>query len=166
MANTTAYPLKIRNVGFMRYWTPAQIPNFLMASPILLASVYGGFRFIDTQYRLLFPSTFQRSISKARLGDNSRSSLGDIDRTLWRNPDVIPFFLIHIITTTILLFASHTQIALRVSIGNPVLFWVVAALLAEGEKTRLGRWARYGIVWTCVWGALSLVLWAGFYPPA
>ena len=155
-----------RNVGFLRYWTPAQIPNFLMASPILVASAYGGYRFVSTQYRLAYSSPAHRPDSRVRLGNNSRSKVGDIDLTLWRNTDAIPFFLIHIITTYVLIFSSHTQIALRVSIGNPVLFWIVGALLAEGDKTRPGRWARYGVVWSCVWGAVSLVLWAGFYPPA
>ena len=164
--NAADISVTCRDVGFLRYWTPAQIPNFLMASPILVASVYGGYRFASTQYRLASSSPIRRSDSRIRPGNNSKSSLGDIDLTLWKNPDAIPFFLIHIITTYVLIFASHTQIALRLSIGNPVLFWIVGALLVEGDKTRPGRWARYGVVWSCAWGAVSLVLWAGFYPPA
>lgn len=98
--------------------------------------------------------------------------MGDLDRTLWQNPGAMPFFAIHIVTTFILVFASHTQIALRVSMGNPALFWVLGAIIGSGGKRGSGRrsratkWARHGVVWSCIWGSISLVLWSGFYPPA
>ena len=84
----------------------------------------------------------------------------------------MPFFAIHIVTTFILIFAAHTQIALRVSMANPALFWIVGALFSSGDRGTgrsvglAAKWTRRGIVWSCTWGAISLALWAGFYPPA
>jgi phosphatidylinositol glycan class V len=172
-----------RDVGFLRYWTPSQLPNFVLVAPILVASIYGIYQYWQLVFRRFTHSTTvssSRQSRPARLRSKSRSSTDlDLDlelrRTLWENPEAAPFFLIHTITTLILVFASHTQIALRVSMGNPVLFWIVGALVSNsnssrkyrrGGGSRTAKWARRGIVWSCTWGAVSLVLWAGFYPPA
>jgi phosphatidylinositol glycan class V len=155
-----------RDVGFLRYWTPEQIPNFFLVVPILTASLYGTYLFVKAQYHQLWARNPSNSGSQLRRRTVPPSSLGDLNKALWQNADVAPFFLVQAITTYVLLFASHTQIALRVSIGNPVLFWIVGALIGSGGSTSEGRWAKHGVVWGCVWGAISLALWAGFYPPA
>jgi phosphatidylinositol glycan class V len=183
-----------RDVGFMRYWTPSQLPNFVLVAPILVASIYGIYRYWQLVFRRSADSTTTTTTTNssqsrpASSRSRSRSSTDldlDLDlelrQTIWENPDAAPFFLVHTITTLILLFASHTQIALRVSMGNPVLFWIVGAFVSNSSsssssssrvKYRRGgegcaaKWARRGIVWSCTWGAVSLVLWAGFYPPA
>jgi phosphatidylinositol glycan class V len=56
----------------------------------------------------------------------------------------------------LLLFASHVQIALRLAVTDPTLWWTLAA------SKRLSAWTYFCVVY----GAVSLVLWAGFYPPA
>lgn len=164
-----------------------------MAAPILVASIYGIYQYFYYYWQLVFrrfthstTTTTSRQPRQARSRSRSKSSTDlDLDlelrRTLWENPDAAPFFLIHTITTLILLFASHTQIALRVSMGNPILFWIVGAFVSNPNSSRkyrggagsgsrgrgrTAKWARRGIVWSCTWGAVSLVLWAGFYPPA
>ncbi|KAH8083507.1 GPI mannosyltransferase 2 [Filobasidium floriforme] len=188
------------DVGFLRYWTPAQLPNFVLVVPILVASIYGIYRYWQLVFRRFTRSKTTTTVSSSSqsrpASSRSRSrSKSDIDldldldlqlrQTLWENPQTAPFFLIHTLTTLILVFASHTQIALRVSMGNPVLFWIVGAFVSSsssnssrkyrrggggggggGGRGRTARWARRGIVWSCTWGAVSLVLWAGFYPPA
>jgi phosphatidylinositol glycan class V len=168
----------------MRYWTPSQLPNFILAAPILVASIYGIYQYWQLVFRRFTHSktaTTSTISSQSRPASTRSRSSPDLDsdlelrRTLWENPEAAPFFLIHTITTLILVFASHTQIALRVSMGNPVLFWIVGAFVSSsssrvnyrrGGGGRTARWARRGIVWSCTWGAVSLVLWAGFYPPA
>lgn len=195
--------IRNRNVGFMRYWTFSQLPNFILVVPILVASIYGIYQYFYFYYwQLVFrrsaelsTTTISSQSRPARTRSKSKSSTDpDLDlelrRTIWENPEAAPFFLVHTITTLILLFASHTQIALRVSMGNPVLFWIVGALVSSSSssssrkyrrggggagagagsssrgRNRTAKWARRGIVWSCTWGAVSLVLWAGFYPPA
>lgn len=65
---------------------------------------------------------------------------------------------------------------------DPVFWWLLADLALEKRKgkakgdgdgdgdggtslnmTRLGKGWMY---WTVIWGAVSIVLWAGHYPPA
>ncbi|KAK4685357.1 pre-rRNA-processing protein TSR4, partial [Tremellales sp. Uapishka_1] len=121
---------KYWNVGFLKYWTPAQIPNLLIASPVLFVSLYGS-------HTVIWSRT------------NSTETI---------------FHLHHLFLTMLLILSSHTQIALRVVSGDPVFWWNVRSM-AFGDKgmTRMGRaW----VSWTVVWGAISIVLWAGHYPPA
>ena len=123
--------LTYRNVGFLSYWTPAQIPNILLALPILATASHGSYTYFT------HPS----------------------------DPRLTPLYLHHVGMTVLLLLSSHTQIVLRVCSGDAVLWWSVARLVFEddGRVTRVGRW---WIGWVVVWGAVSIVLWAGHYPPA
>lgn len=127
-----------RNVGFIRYWQIAQIPNFLLAAPILAISIWTSIRFIRRESPL-----------------HSRMA---------------PYHLISAITTYILIFSAHTQIALRISTGGGlgVVVYMGAAqlLLRDKSSTRTGRMGKAWVRWSIVYGAVSLVLWAGFYPPA
>jgi phosphatidylinositol glycan class V len=89
----------------------------------------------------------------------------------------------HAVMTFLLIFQSHTQIALRVCSTDPVFWWMLTDIAykkdgvwldhVDAEQwiyrpdhrglTKAGeRW----IWWSVVWGAISIVLWAGFYPPA
>lgn len=84
--------------------------------------------------------------------------------------DIFGYLMPHLVMTWILLFSSHTQIALRTMGGNPLFWWGLAQQVwnfadegAVVKATRVGRvWIGYALTWTMV----SLVLWAGFYPPA
>ena len=80
-------------------------------------------------------------------------------------PAVMPLVIQHGVMTFLLIFQSHTQIALRVVSTDPVFWWLLAdiAFMKGGGLTRSGKmW----IWWTVIWGAVSIVLWAGHYPPA
>jgi len=78
---------------------------------------------------------------------------------------VTPLVVLHGVMTFLLIFQSHTQIALRVVSTDPVFWWLLIDIAFKdvGGLTRIGRaW----IWWTVIWGAISIVLWAGHYPPA
>ena len=129
-----------RNVGFLNYWTPAQIPNLLIASPVLFVSILGLYRYFTSQ------SSVSRSLA--------------------------PLVIHHALMTFLLVFGSHTQIALRVVSTDPVCWWLLSDLAftrkeeqgkAEWKMTQIGRgW----IYWTVIWGGISIILWVGHYPPA
>jgi phosphatidylinositol glycan class V len=85
-----------------------QLPNILLASPVLLASIAGTYSYLRGMlHRQSVPSHPLRPAQHLAL---------------------LPFHLHHLLLTFLLLFSSHTQIALRLSITNPVIWWNVASM--------------------------------------
>ncbi|KAJ7782962.1 glycosyltransferase family 76 protein [Mycena metata] len=126
------------NSGFLRYWTLQQLPNFLIAAPPLLAI-----------------STF----SVHHLHRSIRSPVDPVPAFL--SAPIAPHAIHALLMCAILLFASHTQIVLRLAAAMPLTYWAAAWLLLEHPK--LGRaW----VAWSVLWGALSVLLWGAFLPPA
>lgn len=82
--------------------------------------------------------------------------------------DVTGYLLLHIALTWILLFSSHSQIALRTLGGNPFFWWGLAQRVwrINDGGVKLTGPGKVWIGWAFVWSLTSLVLWAGFYPPA
>lgn len=131
----------------MQYWTFEQVPNLIIALPVLIPSTTGSVAFLTRLYR-----------------SPKVEPLSSSERIL------LPIHLHHIGMTALLVFSSHTQIALRLVSSDPVLWWNVADMsfdwsgsVGSGRMTRAGKWWAW---WSVLWGAASLVLWAGFYPPA
>ncbi|KAK7064211.1 GPI mannosyltransferase 2 [Favolaschia claudopus] len=126
------------DVGFMRYWTLQQLPNFIIAAPPLAAILAFSLHYL---YR------WSKSPTSPRRAFNS--------------PSVAPHAIHAIVMSGMLLFASHTQIVLRLAASMPVTYWSAAWLLLEYPK-----WGRAWVTWSVVWGALSILLWGSFLPPA
>lgn len=132
-----------RNVGLFKYWTIAQVPNFLLAAPVLAVSLLPTLAY------------FQKASTAPHT--------------------LLPFHIHHLFLTLLLIFASHAQIALRVCITDPVVWWNVAAVAVDWAPVGKGDQARPTVLttagklwigWVVVYGTVSLFLWAGHYPPA
>ena len=131
------------NVGLLRYWTPQQAPNFLLAAPVLVLLSYYSTQSVRSFINyLLYRPRLQKSSPFDSLS-------------------LAPHGIHAFVFTSILLFASHTQIILRFAASLPFTYWSAARLLVEHPQ--LGMW---WIGWSVVWGAVSLVLWSTFLPPA
>jgi len=65
-----------------------------------------------------------------------------------------------------MIFSSHTQIALRVVSTDPTFWWLLADITFDFGEKRITRLGKIWIAWVIIWGAVSIVLWAGHYPPA
>lgn len=120
-----------------KYWTAAQIPNLLLAGPVFLVSLATSLRFF--------------------LGASP-------------DPKLVPYHLHHLGMTFLLMFASHSQIALRVCASDPVVWWGITESAFDWRTKHsahgLTTCGRVWVAWSLVWGLVSIVLWAGFYPPA
>ncbi|KAJ7594703.1 glycosyltransferase family 76 protein [Mycena floridula] len=128
---------KYWNVGFMRYWTVQQLPNFIIATPPLA---------------LLITFTIWHLARRSKQSRLNQPFL---------SPSLTPHAIHALISCCMLLFASHTQIALRWVAAMPITYWAAAWLMLEHPK--LGKcWTG----WSIIWGSLSVVLWATFLPPA
>lgn len=83
---------------------------------------------------------------------------------------LLPIYIHSFVLTLILIFSSHTQIALRVASTDPVIWWNVAAVAFDwtdgGKMTGMTKAGKLWMWWVVLCGAVSIVLWAGHYPPA
>ncbi|KAI0093296.1 GPI mannosyltransferase 2 [Irpex rosettiformis] len=149
---------KYWNGGFLRYWSFAQLPNILLAAPILVlifSFVYAHFKacVIPTLLRYPFISTSPLAIPLSMFSKPKESVFFTNSIT----PHIIHAFLM----CCILLFAAHTQIALRLAASMPTTYWAAAWLMVD--YPRLGKW---WVIWSVVWGMVSVVLFSVFLPPA
>ncbi|KAI0320757.1 GPI mannosyltransferase 2 [Amylostereum chailletii] len=137
---------KYWNVGFLHYWTLAQLPNILLALPVLSALVtFSVYHLHACLHTIILRSPL----------------LSPPSDLVFSDPSLTPFTVHTVIMCAILLFSSHTQIALRLAPSLPTTYWAAAWLLVS--YPRVGRaW----VLWSVVWGAVSVVLWGVFLPPA
>ncbi|KAH7337312.1 GPI mannosyltransferase 2 [Rhizoctonia solani] len=163
------------NIGLWRYWTVAQIPNFLLAMPMLTLAFSSV---------ILFIVASSRGIQFAKHKKVDSPLLDQILR-----PSAIlvllPYALHALALSVILLTAGHVQIALRVlPAATPWVSWAGAALIVQGTRCRgdteqnissrtdsPGRswWtflSHIWIGWSVVWLFVSSILWLAFLPPA
>jgi GPI mannosyltransferase 2 len=145
------------HVGFLSYWTIAQIPNFLLASPILALLISYSGTCLMGHMKNVFTAT-----------EPSRTS---VSLTVDPPASMLPHAIHALILSFTLLFASHVQIALRLASSMPIVYWAAAALIVrrvDGNKRTSSAWSwGYAWVsWSVIWGAVSVVLWTVFLPPA
>ncbi|EMD32128.1 glycosyltransferase family 76 protein [Gelatoporia subvermispora B] len=138
-------------VGFLRYWTLPQLPNFLLAAPVLAVLLW------STTYYVLH--ALNPRLRAVLSGKDFGASAADPSPFL--GSSLAPHALHALIFTLLLLLNSHTQIVLRLAASMPFTYWTAARLVMESP-----RWGRWWVAWSVVWGAISVILWAVFLPPA
>ena len=79
-------------------------------------------------------------------------------------PSVAPHALHALFMSLILLFASHSQIVLRLAPSMPFTYWALAYILAHPHRH---PWvSTLWIPCAFIWSFLSVILWVAFLPPA
>ncbi|KAG1765778.1 glycosyltransferase family 76 protein [Suillus occidentalis] len=145
---------KYWNVGFLRYWTVSNIPNFILAFPALL-HVFAFCWF----YLSNLPAIIPHIAPWIRFKNN------DVHPPQLDSPFLSPSLLPHVLhalaLALILTFNAHVQISLRLLPSLPITYWAAARLMLDFPK-----WGKAWVTWSILWGALSCVLWAVFLPPA
>jgi GPI mannosyltransferase 2 len=137
-------------VGFLHYWEISQLPNFILgAPPFILLICMSSTHIFEAGLEILHrKEKLQKSPSRLKILSS---------HTL----DILPYAIHALVLSLILLFASHTQIVLRLASSLPFTHWAAAALLIE--KPSMGRiW----VAWSVIWGTMSCILWGVFLPPA
>lgn len=132
------------NVGFLRYYQMHQIPNFLLAAPVLIISFSALARF----------PWIPRSTPK---GSNNE----------W----LLPFYLHWLFLFATALTVLHVQVSTRFLSATPPLYWFMADLLLMSGRKRGNSLFRglpfqhFGLLSFClVYMAVGIVLHANFYP--
>jgi phosphatidylinositol glycan class V len=77
------------------------------------------------------------------------------------SPSLTPHAIHAVVFAFFLLFASHTQITLRLAASMPFTYWAAAWIYL--------KYPSYGtawVTWSVLWGLVSVILWGTFLPPA
>ncbi|RBR03601.1 hypothetical protein FVER53590_03854 [Fusarium verticillioides] len=131
------------NVGFLRYWTPNQIPLFLLAAPMLTILIKSGTEVMRE------PSRGLRAMI---------SGTDEQCRLLVRTLAAVQTLLAILAITN-----YHVQIISRISSAYPMWYWWVASCLMDRQRQSLG----YGIVvFISMYAMIQGGLFASFLPPA
>ncbi|KAL1735690.1 glycosyltransferase family 76 protein [Schizophyllum commune] len=176
------------NVGFLRYWTLQQLPNFVIAAPPLAsitafawwhlrrtvpgyAAVLGGYAVKGKPAAALLspaaPATSSASAASTSPASSATSASYTARTTTspsltpFLSPALTPLVLHATFMALVLIFASHVQIVLRFAAAMPATYWAGAWLLVRYPRT-----GKLWVGWSVVWGALSVLLWVAFLPPA
>ncbi|KAK4047518.1 ER membrane glycoprotein subunit of the GPI transamidase complex-like protein [Microbotryomycetes sp. JL221] len=164
------------NVGPFRYWTTQQLPNFLLASPVLIMSFVASIDFYRRHWHRVVQITLPFVACRPADAHKQLESQSSAPTKELLVDRITPFIHLNTALTLLLLVTAHVQIALRICVTNPVLFWFVAERFVQSSddmrKSHSGRsrrdagWAIWWTTYCIVWGSVSVVLWACFLPPA
>jgi len=156
--------------GFLAYYEVKQIPNFLLASPIILISYYGIWSYVSHDKSRYLTMGMKSDIAtssteKTEIApDESSTTTGFLsDRTL---PHVYLWTILVIIVVT----SMHVQIITRFFSCLPVLYWFIAHVWLTAFKpsaTNSERIIAKSILYYQVlYGLAGVILFASFFPPA
>ncbi|KAI8394062.1 dolichol-p-mannose mannosyltransferase [Radiomyces spectabilis] len=151
------------NNGFLAYYELKQLPNFLLAAPIIGLSIYGLWTYAQYDWTRFLT-----------LGAVSRRPLGtseDNTFTSFRAASYIYLWgvLLLYVTTTM-----HVQVILRFFTSLPPLYWFMAHLWTQGYDESNPKpsssvhklTANILLSYLVLYGMVGIVLFAGFLPPA
>ncbi|KAJ4266305.1 ER membrane glycoprotein subunit of the GPI transamidase complex-like protein [Fusarium torreyae] len=128
------------DVGFLKYWTPNQIPLFLLAAPMLTLLIKSGTELVREPTRCLRTITDEQ----CRLFVQTLAA-------------------VQTLLAVLAITNYHVQIISRLSSGYPVWYWWVASCLVDKQRQGLG----YGVImFITMYAAVQGGLFASFLPPA
>lgn len=137
----SAHVISLRNTGFLRYWTPGNIPLFLLALPML------GLMFTSS-YTFAAPLVTK----VGSLGTMSPSNRLLLSLSIGQG------------LLALLAFTSyHVQIISRLSSAYPIWYlWVAQSLSSKAA----GNFPRHVVMYMVLYATIQGVLFASFLPPA
>ncbi|KAM3521830.1 hypothetical protein MY4038_008891 [Beauveria bassiana] len=128
------------NVGFLRYWTPNQIPLFLLAAPVLTLLIASGYEVLRRPAAAGFaPSSLDHRVLVQALAASQA------------------------IVALLALTSYHVQVISRLASGYAVWYWWIAACLMDKSRRGVGRAA---VIFMVMYGGIQAVLFSTFLPPA
>ncbi|KAJ0160677.1 GPI mannosyltransferase 2, partial [Colletotrichum tanaceti] len=139
-------------VGLFRYWTPSNVPLFILAAPVLGLLIVSGW---DVMSR---PSGLAQSPTAERQAPPRNGAA---------SPLVFSMATTQVLLAVLAITTYHVQIITRIASGYAVWYWWVAGCLlddgADGRRRGLGNKI---VTFSVMYAAIQGVLFASFLPPA
>ncbi|KAE8879388.1 hypothetical protein PF005_g7481 [Phytophthora fragariae] len=141
------------NVGLFRYYELKQVPNFLLAAPIIVLSLHALHGYFRGQ---VVPG---------------RPSFGPQEQVrTWRGTALTPYYVHWLFLVVNALLVVHIQVTTRLLCACPPLFWHPAALICGVTAKRkesapaLTTYGRLVVGYFLLFTVLGSVLFPSFYP--
>ncbi|CAH1787386.1 unnamed protein product [Owenia fusiformis] len=112
------------DVGFLRYFEVKQVPNFLLASPMIVICMLTALRYISKNLKYSITLGLGR---KSYIHKKSDASVPDLKDTGFDSEKCLPYVL-HMLAMVIFgFFFMHIQVVTRfIASSCPVIYWYVA----------------------------------------
>lgn len=163
------------NVGPLHYYQTKQIPNFLLAAPILILSILGVFSWIERSlkafgkgkipqepYLLLvqWPVVALSKFSEGILSVDAHEVLPYA--ALVENPSLLGHYAILAGLTIVGLIVAHVQISTRMTMSStPAIVWFLTYCHLQRQRPRLQQFVS---LYTALFMVLGLILHVNFLP--
>lgn len=139
------------NNGFLKYYELKQIPNFLLAAPMISLSLMGI---------RAFARDFQQALGKRKRMDQYLDSLLG---------QILPYYVLWGLLLVYCIFMMHIQVITRFFSSMPPLFWFVAQLLIQDLKKNENeglKWSRVVVFYFIAYAVSTAITFSCFHPPA
>jgi GPI mannosyltransferase 2 len=136
-------------VGFLKYYQWKQIPNFLLASPVIFLSFYGVYLYYLRNKKSFLSLGFRKSEkSKMKKGNN------------FFNDEILVFIYYWFFLLIYLILNVHVQIITRFFSSMPPLFWFASYLFSKKKNW----WRVFILGYFIFYSFLGCILFSNFYP--
>jgi phosphatidylinositol glycan class V len=160
------HSIRYRGVGFLRYYEVKQIPNFLLAAPVLCIAFYICFRFLASNktsllnLRFIFslPVSLPKQTKRISARSSSKSSLN-----LWSTSPAMLVFVLHLLFLAITaLTMMHVQVATRFLFSqSPLLYWFIADMFSSSKNSLV---IKFLFMYHAVFIVFGTALFVNFLP--
>ncbi|KAJ1723026.1 ER membrane glycoprotein subunit of the GPI transamidase complex-like protein [Coemansia erecta] len=161
------------NVGFLRYYTLQQLPNFLLAAPMIALSLAGLWTYLA--YDPVRLATLGWIHGGRSLG--AKPDTADAVAAAYFGAELLPHMYLWALLLGVATTTMHVQVITRFFSSVPAVFWFAAHVvakaaarkegLASAQASRSKRWASWIVVGYFVgYGLVGVVLFSNFFPPA
>ena len=175
------------NVGLFHYYEFKQIPNFLLAAPILVLSILGVVQWIWSSIREYGKGKLPQSISQLLIGWPIHALSDSVDQTLFHglgtqpssttstsspveaaclwllfNPVLLGHYAILAGLTIVGLIVAHVQISTRmICSSSPAIIWLLTYCHLQDQSLRLRQLVAF---YSILYMLLGVILHVNFLP--
>ncbi|KAH0436366.1 mannosyltransferase [Colletotrichum camelliae] len=152
-------------VGFLRYWTPGNIPLFALAAPVLGLLIASGLDVLQRPSGLGRSPTAEKGGTTGKRQSQSQAAVTGGAMTVMGTREIVVLSLAasQVLLAVLAITTYHVQIITRIASGYAVWYWWIADSLLDTQKAALGRKV---VTFFVMYGTIQGALFASFLPPA